>query len=299
MNREDLLKHVEVALNVAKGNLIEKGKVLPTLVMIPGNNQPYIMTPAGDKNLVPPILKKERPEAFTWAVELWIKKPEAGDRKEAIEVVGGSGIARVLIRQAFHRQNGKVVFDDSWRPSEVELAGYAVNLGMIDPTFGEIMGVWDISPSGGRVFYVPTRGFRVWIPEGWRMAREIAADDGKPRPTFYRNNNPHGSVRVTTFWRKTNEARDPKAEAHAESERRRRTAGVENVVVEEKEGSVIVSFSQVVQEKDHQIRMYVWLVHDASGHILVTFAPSVNDRQSELMDEIVSIREIVNRIARL
>ena len=64
MNREDLLKHAEVALNVAKGNLIEKGKVLPTLVMIPGNNQPYKMTPAEDKNLVPPILKKERPEAF-------------------------------------------------------------------------------------------------------------------------------------------------------------------------------------------------------------------------------------------
>jgi hypothetical protein len=208
MNREDLLKHAEVAMSVAKSNLVEKGKVQPTLVMIPGNNQPNIMTPAGDKNLVPPILKKEKPEAFTWAAELWIGKSDTGDRKEAIEVVGGSGITRVLIRQIFYRQDGKIVFDDAWRPSEVELTGYAVDLGMIDGTRGEIMGVWDIASSGGRVFYVPTRGFRIWIPEGWRMAREIAADDGKPRPTFYRNNSPHGAVRVTTFWRKTNETWD-------------------------------------------------------------------------------------------
>jgi hypothetical protein len=29
MNREDLLKHVEVVMSVAKTNLLEKGKVLP------------------------------------------------------------------------------------------------------------------------------------------------------------------------------------------------------------------------------------------------------------------------------
>jgi len=49
MNREDLFKHAEVAMCVAKTNLIEKGKVLPALVMIPSNNQSRIMTPAVDK----------------------------------------------------------------------------------------------------------------------------------------------------------------------------------------------------------------------------------------------------------
>lgn len=299
MKREDLLKHAEVAIDVAKSNLVEKGNVLPTLVMIPANNQPHVMIPAGDKNLIPQILKKENPEAFTWAYELWIKKPDTGDRKEAIEVVGGSGIARVLIRQIFHRQDGKIIFDDTWVPSETELAGYAVNLAMADGTLGEIMGVWDVAPVGGREIHVPTRGFRIWIPEGWRMAREIATDDGKPRPTFYRSNSPHGAVRVTTFWRKSNEPRDLKAEAHAEAEKRRLTSGVEDLVVEEKKDSMIVSFSQTVQERDHPIRMHAWLVHDASGHILVSFASNVKDTVPELRDEIASINDMVNRIGRL
>jgi hypothetical protein len=301
MNREDLMKHAEVAMSVAKSDLLERGKVLPTLVMVPGKNQPYIMTPVADKNLIPPILMKEKPEAFTWAAELWIRRADSSERREAIEVVGGCGITRVLIRQGFHKQDGKIVFEDRWVPSEIELAGYAVNLGMSDGTLGQIMGVWDVAPSGGRVFYVPTSGFRIWVPEGWRMAREVAADDGKPRPTFYRDSKPHGAVRVTTFWRKTEETRDPRAEARAESERRRQTPGVDNVAVEERQNSVIVSFRQVVKEpkQDQQTRMYVWLVHDALGHILVTFASNVNDRESEIMDEIVSIREIVNRIDRL
>ncbi len=299
MNRDDLLKHAQVAMDVAKGNLVEQGKVLPSLVVFPWNNQPHILTPGVDKNMIPSILKKKNPEAFTWSYEVAIKQPETGDRKEAVEVVGRSGTTRVLIRQAFHRLDGKIVFDDTWVPLEAELGGYVVNLGMSDATFGEIMGIWDIAPSGGQIAYVPARRFKIWVPEGWRMAREIAAEDGKPRPTFYRNNNPHGAVRVTTLWRNTNEPRDVGAEARAEAERRRRTQGVENVAVEEKHDLAIVSFSQIMQEKNRQNRMYAWLVHDAWGHILVTFASNLSDKQSELNDEIVSIREIVNRLTRL
>lgn len=297
MNRVDLLKHAEVAMSVAKQDLLEKGKVLPNLVMVRGNNQPYIMTPAGDKNVIPLILKKEKREAFTWATELWIRKPETGERREAVEVVGGSGITRVLIRQGFHRQNGKVVFDDVWIPSEEEMVGYSVSLGMTDGTLGEIMGVWDIAPPGGRIFDVPSRGFRIWLPEGWRMAREIAAEDGKPRPTFYRSNHPHGAVRVSTLWRKNHETRDLKTEAETEARRKQQT-GALNVIVGEKADSVILSFSQVVKEADQPLRMYVWQVHDSSGHILITFATNVNDTREEVIDEMASISEIVNRIER-
>lgn len=58
MNRDDLLKYAETAMTEAKEEVLEKGRVSPTLIMVPGDNRSLIMTPAPDKNLVPPILKK-------------------------------------------------------------------------------------------------------------------------------------------------------------------------------------------------------------------------------------------------
>lgn len=193
------------------------------------------------------------------------------------------------------------MFDESWVPSDIEMAGYSVNFGLSDGAIGEIMGTWDVASAGrGGVFYIPTRGFGAWVPEGWRMAGEVAPDDGKPQPTFYRDGMARGAVRVTAYWRKTNETRDLRAEALAESERRRKIPGIDNVSVEERR-LIVVSWSQVVKEPNqvNQTRIYAWLVHDPQGQLLTTFASSVSNAPGELADELSSIREIAGRISRI
>jgi len=293
------MRHTDVAMSVAKKSLLDSGQVPPTLVMIPGNNQPFIMTPGSDRNLIPLILKKERPEAFTWDYEIWIRDSPSAPRREAIEGVGGSGISRVLIRQEYHRQDGKIVFDKTWIPSDSELAGHVFTQGMSDGVIGEIMGLWSVAPLGGRVFRAPMYGLEIWIPVGWRMAKENDARDGKPRPTFYRERDPHGAVRVSTMWRTIEKSANPVAEARVRADEGRKTMGVEGVEVEEKPNLAIVTWSQVVNVPENQpMRAHAWWIYNAAGLIFLTFTHVTSFNAVDLADEMASVREMVNRIAR-
>ncbi len=301
MNPEHLLKHAEVALSVAKKDLVEKGKVLPTLVMVQGNNQPYIIAPVPDRKIIPAILRKENPEAFTWAYEVWIRDSPTAEKRDAIEVVGGSGISRILMRQEYRRQNGTVTFDRALTLSEDELTRHAFGQAMADPLTGEIMGMWAVAPSGGRVFCAPMYGLRIWIPEGWRMAREIGAEDGKPRPTFYRSENGHGGLRISTFRRDPSSIVDPIAEASQDAARRRNEPGVENLKVEQKSTSdAVVGWTKVVGVPGHDpMSAHAWRIYDLFGGVLLSFTHVTTFTEEDVASEVSSVEEIVRRLSRL
>ncbi len=109
MNRDDLLKHVSIAMDVAKDDLLKRGRVLPLLVMT-FPDRPTIMAPVPEKKIIPSILMKERPEAFTYAVEIWVRDSEGQETRDAIQVIGGTGPIRVMATLEFQKKD-KIVFD--------------------------------------------------------------------------------------------------------------------------------------------------------------------------------------------
>ncbi len=300
MNLEDLLKHTEVAMDAAKKSLLEEGKVLPLLVMIKGENQPIIMSPVPDKGILPHILRKENPRAFVWSYEAWIRPPGTDERREAIQSVGGMDITRVMIDQEFSREDGKIMFGGKRILRDNELDCRIMNNGLYDPVFGEIMGLWAVAPTGGRTYCLPTSSLRVWVPEGWKTAKETDDRDGKPRPIFFREGNPHGALRISTMWPTTARPYDFGSEARAALTHRRSMERVESELIEEKQDRIIVSWSQISQEpgQRHPTKAHAWWIYDQTGLIILTFAYSTSTNSIEVSDELAAARAIVRRIER-
>jgi hypothetical protein len=300
MNPEDLLKHTEIAMSSARKALLDKGKVLPTLVMVPGNNQPFIFAPVPDMKIIPHILRREKPEAFTWVYEVLIRIPQSDQSREAIEAIGRSGITIVSIRQEYHRQDGKIVFDKALTSSDTALAASIFERGMRDGLFGEIMGLWEVAPPGGRVVQALMYGLNIWVPEGWKMAKENDSKDGKPKPTFYRDRNPHGALRISTMWRKADMTVDVLKEADENAEKGRTTPGVDGVEIERRPASVVVTWRKVMNMPGADpMWAYVWWIHDAAGLILLSFTYVTSFSPTDVAEEMASVREIVNRISRV
>src|SRR2546427_5237938 len=170
MNREDLLKHVAIAMDLAKDELQKRGTVLSLLVMT-FPDRPTIMAPVPDKKIIPPILMKELPDAFTYTVEIWLRDSESGEKRDAIQVIGGTGPTRIIATLEYQKKE-KIVFDEIRWLSESDLTRSIVDRGLLDEVMGTVLDLWSPAPPGGRVYYVARRGFEIWIPEGWRMGWE-------------------------------------------------------------------------------------------------------------------------------
>src|SRR6266702_8482465 len=157
MNRDDLSKHVSIAMDVAKDDLLKRGRVLPLLVMT-FPDRPTIMAPVPEKKIIPSILMKERPEAFTYAVEIWVRDSEGQETRDAIQVIGGTGPIRVMATLEFQKKD-KIVFDKVRWLSDSDLARSVVDRGLLDDVMGTVLDLWSPAPAGGRVYHVARSGF--------------------------------------------------------------------------------------------------------------------------------------------
>lgn len=296
MNREDLLKHVNIAIDVAKQDLMKQGKVLPVLVMT-FPDKPMIIAPVPEKKIVPLILRRENPDAFTYTVEIWIRNSEQAERRDAVQVVAGTGPTRMISNMEFRKQNDKVMFNKVRFMTDEELDNSIVDMGLHDGILGEILGVWAPAPPGGRLFHVRRDGYNIWIPEGWRMGTYLDdKDPQKQRLSWWRAKDPHGAVRVTRYWNNSGKPVEPLMEARREAEIRR-GKGAENIEIQQNATSATVTWSQIIQVPNATAqRGLFWQRVEKSGAMFVSFIGDAKTGDSDIQEEISLAREIASRI---
>ena len=138
MNREDLLKHANIAMDVAKQDLLKRGKVLPTLLMT-FPDKPGIISPVPEEKIVPLILRRENPDAFTYTADVWIRDSKQQERRDAVQVVAATGPTRIISRMGFRRQDNTVIFDEVQVLTDEQFNQSVVDLGLHDDILGEIL----------------------------------------------------------------------------------------------------------------------------------------------------------------
>ena len=299
MNREDLLKHANIAMDVAKQDLLKRGKVLPTLLMT-FPDKPGIISPVPEEKIVPLILRRENPDAFTYTAEVWIRDSKQLERRDVVQVVAATGPTRIISRMGFRRQDNTVIFDEVQVLTDEQFNQSVVDLGLHDDILGEILGVWAPAPSGGRVFHIGRGGYKIWIPEGWRIGSE--KDDKEPdgtRTTWWRVMDPHGAVRVSRYYNTSGNPLQPIMEARREAEIRR-GGKAENLQLEQNSATATVSWSQTVPLPTGGIqRGHFWKRFEKDGAVFVSFSCDAKTAASDVHEEVSVVREIVSRIVLL
>lgn len=293
------MKHVNIAIDVAKQDLMKHGKVLPTLVMT-FPDKPGIIAPVPEKKIVPLILRRENPDAFTYTAEIWIRDSKHQERRDAVQVVGGTGTSRIISRVEFRKQNDKITLEGVQSLTDDQFDQTIVDMGLHDDILGEILGLWASAPPGGRLFHVPRDGFKIWIPEGWRMG--YGTDDKDPQKqilSWWRVKDPHGAVRVTRYWNNSGKPFEPLMEARREGEIRR-GRGAENIEIQQNATSATVTWSQIIQVPNASAqRGLFWKRVEKGGALFVSFIGDAKTGDSDIQDEISLAREIASRIVLL
>ena len=298
MNREDLLKDVAIAIDLAKDELLKRGRVLPLLIMT-FPDRPTIMSPVPDIKIIPPVLKKENPQAFTYTGEVWLKDSESGEKRDAIQVIGGTGPTRVIVILEFQKKD-KIVFEKIRWLSESDLARSIVDRGLLDDAMGSILDLWSPAPPGGRVYHVARLSFEIWIPEGWRMGWEQdSKEPGGKRTTWWRVKNPHGSVRATRYYPSMGSEFMPIHAARVETQKRRESTA-KDVQSEEFQNSAIISWNEEIQHPDGtKLRLHGWSRYEKAGLVFISFSYESKIQRLEVEDELASVSEIVKRVVLL
>lgn len=331
MNLEELRQLVSKVLGPAKENLVEFGQVLPILLTFTADGRQKTI-PVPDKFQVGNIIKKEKPQTFVYVSEVWIREDltpeeqelnktregwgeiarriqegrilapsESPNRREGIVIVGGTGTLRISLNQKFHRDKGKIVFDDNPEMRELKVGDSLVDWD--DNAQSNPSRLLTAAPSGGRIIHFDQTGFDIWIPEGWKMDWEPNSTDPDRNPVWYREKNPNGGVRIRVYTNKPipGKTRDLFEEARAEAEKRRGIAGVDKVQLDEARQQPLLTF---VQKTNDPSLTRPWTVHafkvfDAKGAIVVLFNHSSDKERSVVQEELASVREIAYRIVRL
>src|SRR2546426_6012465 len=216
MDREELRQRATKTLAIAKENLDQYGNVAPMLITFSPDGRQKV-TPVPDKYLVGGILNKEKPDAFIYVAEAWVKghTPEEQElvrtkggaeelqrrikerkvplpsqdpsRQEGILIIGGSGAVRVSLTQQFRREKDKVVFDE-----HAELSDIAVGDSLVD---------WeDVSRSRGSK---PDDSIRKWDmllntkTADWSNTISAAPSGGR----IVKFDQPHIEIWVPEGWR--------------------------------------------------------------------------------------------------
>lgn len=292
------MKHVSIAIDVAKQDLLKRGKVLPTLVMT-FLDKPGIIVPVPEEKIVPLILRRENPDAFTYAAEIWVRDSEQGERRDAVQVVAGTGLTRIISTMEFRKQDNRVIFDDVRVLTDEQFNQSIVDMGLRDDILGEILGLWAPAPLGGREFYIVRGGYKIWVPEGWRIGRE--KDDKEPqgmRTTWWRVKDPHGAVRVSRYWNTSGNPREPAMEARREAEIRR--AKAENIQIEQTSSTATVTWSQTVATPNGGFqRGHIWKRFEKDGALFVSFSYDAKTGASDVQEEVSMVGEIASRIVLL
>ncbi len=299
MNREDLLKHANIALDVAKQDLLKRGRVLPTLVMI-FQDKPGIIAPVPEEKIVPLILRRENPDAFTYTAEIWIRDSKQQERRDAIQVVAGTDLTRIILSMEFRKQDSRIIFDAVRILTDEQFNQSVVDMGLHDDILGEILGLWAPAPAGGRLFHIRRDGYKIWIPEGWRIGS--GKDDRDPQRemiSWWRVKDPHGAVRVSRYWNTSGKSLEPLMEARMEAEIRRR-GNAENVQIEQNSFGATVTWNQTVQVPNANAqRGHYWKRFEKDGAVFVSFIYDATTEASDVSKEVSLAREIASRIVLL
>ena len=157
---------------------------------------------------------------------------------------------------------------------------------------------WSPAPPGGRTLRV-FGAFQIWVPEGWRMGAEPDAD-GRGMPTWYRDHDPQGAIRISTVTlAQSGETPFLAAKSFAEGARAR---GAANVRVEEKAERVVASWDEVVMTPEMREGQHtmVWILSGPSVSLLITYAYPNGKRDTRpVLEEISTVRDIIGRIVLL
>jgi hypothetical protein len=331
MNLEELQRLTSKALEPAKQNLVEFGQVLPVLLTLtPDGRQKTIPVP--DKFQLGSVIRKEKPHAFFYVSEVWIREDltlqeqelnktrpgwaeiskrvqegrilapsESPNRREGLMIIGGTGTIRVSLQQRFHRDGGKIVFEDHPEMAELKVGDSLVDWD--DDAENNPSRLLTTAPAGGRIIHFDQPGFDIWIPEGWKMDWEPNSTDPQRSPIWHRDKDPHGAVRIRVFENKPlpGRSRDSFEEARAEAQKRREIDRVSDVHIDEGRQYPLLTWIQRISDPKltRPWTLYAFKVFDAKGSILNAFNHFSDTERSVVQEELASVREIASRIARL
>lgn len=324
IDNEKLKQLLTTTLGPAKQNLDEYGKVLPVVLIFTEDGRQKTI-PVPDKFQVGKTIQSEKPDAFVYVAEAWqrdftteekklgfseVQKrveegrvPGAGEspnRREVILLIGGTGSVRVSLEQRFHRDRGKVLFDGIPEMKELKVGDSLVD--WKDEREVDSSRLLTTAPTGGRIVRFDQPGFEIWIPEGWKMQWEPNSADPNRTPVWFRERDPHGGLRLRVqTYKGAPKPWDPLGEARKETDARRKREDMESVLLDEKRERpiLICRFSSKGPPLDRPWKVTMFKVFDSRGAIELMWMNQAEIKESEILEELASLKEIANRITRL
>lgn len=326
MNLPELKQLIAKALDPAKQNLEEYGKVLPVVLVFTEDGRQKTI-PVPDKFQVGKTILKEQPDAFVYVAEAWqrdfspeerkldfpevqkrvqegnmLGASESPNRREEILLIGGTGTLRVSLEQRFHREREKVVFEGVPEIKELKVGDSLVD--WHDEGADSSSRFLTTAPSGGRIIHFEQPGFDIWIPGGWKMDWEPNANDPNRTPVFYREKNPHGGLRlrVATYKSTPEKPWNPLGQARSEAEARRKREDMSNVSLDEGSERPILTCRLIAREGptlDRPWAATLFKIFDPKGAVEIMWMNQVETQDSDVAEELASVKEIAKRIIRL